>query len=279
MKSACFPHYLKFSKKSTAFKLAQWRNNRCLFGFWLARVLNIYSYSCAARSTTAITKNEDFSFSEWCFSLLQSICQTFHLPLYAYFAFLYCCYAMMPIFYFPNRDHVNILVSAFFWFLFLSNTLMSWKCVTISFHAIRLSALCFLGYKTSTFMSKKNSTKTLQLENYAIEKKCIDIKLWWNKGNDSHRIKNMMSAKTICWFAEFFLFICIVDNCFFCVLEVHYANMHAESVMRWMHSLIIGPKICIWTTLNRKIPIFSLLCFRCFHHNKGIHFVHKTNKC
>lgn len=69
------------------------KQTRHIFGLWLARVLNVCSYLCATRSTNKKKTRTILFMSD--VSLLQSICQTFHLLFYAYFAF-FCRYDAYP---------------------------------------------------------------------------------------------------------------------------------------------------------------------------------------
>lgn len=144
----------------------------------------------------------------------------------------------------------------------------------------------------------KNINIKINDGNYAIERKSIDIKIcgknksmtfieskiWW--------VQTIWLDCRIFFFASFILS-CIVDNCFFCVLEVHYANMRAESVKRWMHfTYHLGPKVFAVhvqqplnstpTARGREEKRNSPFYFFClFINNKEIHFVYicKTNKC
>lgn len=117
-------------------------------------------------------------------SLLKSICQTFHLPFYAYFAFFHRCR------YDDIRDHVSIRFSAY-------STFVCWKYIYLK--SRKCTSLWRWLYTSlqqqkpaRIWIKEQNENSTIKINdgNYAIERKSIDMK----QKHGIHRIKNMMNA-------------------------------------------------------------------------------------
>ena len=140
----------------------------------------------------------------------------------------------------------------------------------------------------------KNSNIKINDGNYAIERKSIDIKLCdetkaWHSSNQKYD-----GCKQFGWFVEknfaSFALICIVDNCFFCVLEVHYANMRANELSAECILLIIIIRAKSFCCTNnspqtvgqergreqKKTSFFFVFSSRT---KRFILYICKTNKC